>query len=304
MRYYTLIKTVLAFILLQILLSGCYTQFGLAKQDDRYDAAEYYEDEYVEDAQPVIVHHHYIPRPHSVYFYYDPYDYWYYESDVIVTVNIHRPYWGPYYHPPYVYYPHPYWHHPPSWRYPVPFIVHVPGYRAGSTHPNFGRRPSNIAGRQQRSGSGDQDAFFGGSKRPGRRGYANISSGDKRTQRRTSTVSRRSSNSTTNRKVTRRSSSGNRDQGSFTKPSSSSSKRRITSGTKKNRSSSSRSKQIRSARRTIKSSGSKSSGSRVTNNRSSSGNSRSFSKPSRSSGSSGSKSSSSKSSSGSNRRRR
>ena len=295
MRYLSIIKIILPAIILQLLLTGCYTQFGLAHQDERYETVEYYEDDYNGESDPVIVHHHYIPRPRSIYFYYDPHEFWYYEPGVYVSVHHYRSYWRSHYYPDYIYYPHPHWHHPPTWRYPVPYIVYVPGYQKPSPH--FGRRPGSIAGRKQRSGSSNQDAFFGGSKRPDRRSYANISADKKRSQRRTTSVTRRSSGNTTDRKVTGRKNNRGRDQNTIAKPKSSSSRRRVASQTRNSGSSSQKSTKVRSSGRKNRSSGKSASKTRVSGNRASSGNKGSFSKPRSSSRSSGSSSRSGKSSS-------
>ena len=59
------------------ILSGCYTQFGLTRHDEDYQEADviYEEEIYYDDEAPEVVYHcHYIPRPNSIYFYYDPVD--------------------------------------------------------------------------------------------------------------------------------------------------------------------------------------------------------------------------------------
>jgi len=144
--------------LITLLFSGCYTQFGLTKHTEDYEDEAVYEEVY--DEQEVVVYHHYVPRPNSVYFYYDPIDYWYYEPGIHITYHYHRPHWVYPRYPVYVHYPYPYpypywhhppkWHHYPNWHYPPHYGVYIPG-NSGS---RFGRRPSSIARRQRDTSSG------------------------------------------------------------------------------------------------------------------------------------------------------
>ncbi len=123
-----ILSTVFGLTMFAFLLTGCYTRFGLVERDAGYDYEEevVYEDEYYEDTETVRVIHYYgVPRHFSAaYFYYDPYDYWYWEPGITITV-------GAYYGPPYVYrsYP-PYWY-PPYGPCPPPYVYggwhHYPG---------------------------------------------------------------------------------------------------------------------------------------------------------------------------------
>jgi hypothetical protein len=105
------------------LFTGCYTSFGTVRHYNVYDdEVVYYDDD--DSATAIKVYHHYRPYYPTKFVYYDPYDYWYDEPIIYISVGYnYRPHYYVTYYPyggciypgwyPIVYYPH----HVPIWYY-------------------------------------------------------------------------------------------------------------------------------------------------------------------------------------------
>lgn len=104
------------------LLTGCYTSFATVKHYRTYENEEVYYDE--DDVEIVAVYHNYRPYYPTRFVYYDPYDSWYNEPVLFISIGYeyhphyyitYYPYGGCIYPPwyPVVWYPYytPAWHH-------------------------------------------------------------------------------------------------------------------------------------------------------------------------------------------------
>lgn len=105
------------------LFTGCYTSFGTVRHYNVYDdEVVYYDDD--DSVNAITVYHHYRPYYPTRFVYYDPYDYWYDEPIIYISVGYnYRPHYYVTYYPyggciypgwyPVVYYPH----YVPVWYY-------------------------------------------------------------------------------------------------------------------------------------------------------------------------------------------
>lgn len=140
------ILSIFSFLVL-VLLTGCYTSLGTVRHHHVYEE----EVEYVEedgDYGTVNVYHHYYSRPYyrHRFVYYDPYDYWYDEPGIHISIGyVHRPY----YHY-YGYYgcTYPIWH-PVVYR---PYYVPVWYYDPGHPKPHYAYKKRDFKKRRDLAG--------------------------------------------------------------------------------------------------------------------------------------------------------